>query len=66
MLRGGAWALAVGVVAFSAGAQGRVTPAGRLAVVRTHHTATVLEDGRVLVAGGRGADGLSTLRSVEV
>lgn len=66
MLRGGACALVVCLAASGAWAQGRVAPAGSLALARTHHTATVLKDGRVLVIGGRGVDGLSTLPSVEV
>lgn len=61
------WTLALATcLATAAAAQGRVTPAGALALARTHHTTTVLQDGRVLVAGGRAADGLSTLPSVEV
>lgn len=47
-------------------AQGRVSPAGSLQEVRQDHTATVLRDGRVLVVGGRAADGLTTLASCEV
>lgn len=65
-MRRGACVLAVCLAASGASAQGRVTAAGALALPRTHHTATVLADGRVLVAGGRAADGLSTLPSVEL
>jgi len=46
--------------------QGRVAPAGHLATARLGHTATRLADGRVLVVGGRGVDGLEVLASVEV
>ena len=55
------------LVAASLGlAQGRVFSAGQLAVARVHHTATALKDGRVLVVGGRGLDGLTALTSVEL
>lgn len=47
-------------------AQGKVSPAPQLKDARQHHTATLLKDGRVLVVGGRGANGLSTLASCEV
>ena len=47
-------------------AQGKVSPAPMLKDARQHHTATLLLDGRVLVVGGRGADGLSTLASCEL
>lgn len=50
----------------SAAAQGRVTAAPPLAQARAHHTATLLQDGRVLVVGGRGTDALSTLASCEL
>lgn len=47
-------------------AQGQVSPAPPLRDARQHHTATLLADGRVLVVGGRGNDGLSTLSSCEL
>ncbi len=54
------------LLAFTAQAQGKLTPAGRLATARTNHTATLLLDGRVLVVGGRGTDGLVALASTEL
>lgn len=47
-------------------AQGKVTPAGALKTARTFHSATLLQDGRVLVVGGRGLDGLTTLTQAEL
>jgi large repetitive protein len=38
-------------------ASGAFTSGGTMAAARVRHTATVLKDGRVLVAGGRGATG---------
>jgi N-acetylneuraminic acid mutarotase len=58
--------LLVLILAAAAHAQGKVTPAGHLAVARMNHTATRLADGRVLVVGGRGTDGLTALASTEL
>ncbi len=54
------------LLAHLAAAQGKVFPAPLLKDARQHHTASLLKDGRVLVVGGRGVDGLSTLATCEL
>jgi len=55
--------LIVSMISF---AQGVVSKVPSLKDARQHHTATLLQDGRVLITGGRGIDGLSTLASCEL
>lgn len=52
--------------AFAGSELGAFKPAGSLRAARYLHTATRLNDGRVLVVGGRGIDGTTELSSVEL
>src|SRR5207302_6361926 len=60
--------LALALLLWAAPAQltGKFRPAGALATARSGHTATLLQDGRVLVVGGRAFDGLTELSAVEI
>jgi len=46
---------------------GQFTPTGNMAMARAHHTATLLPNGKVLIAGGEGDEGnLQPLDSAEL
>jgi hypothetical protein len=46
--------------------EGRIVPTGSMSTIRSEHSATLLRDGRVLIAGGAEAPGSSPLVSAEV